>query len=428
MAAKYNGRHCGVAQRQRAKTGRNAEPTPNRMIFRKALIAELSSTAGAVFTVLFSIIFSVGLVRILGDAAGGGVDNQAVFAIIALTALTYLPTVLTLTLFIAVLMTLSRAFRDSEMVVWFASGRSLIDWVGPVLRFAAPIIALVAMLGLVVSPWASRQIIESRQRFQSRDDVSKLAPGRFIESSSADRVFFVENVDLQTATVRGVFVSHRSQGREGVIVAAQGLIEARPDGDRYLVLEKGRRYEGVPGLPEYRMLEFDRYAIRLDTKPDAPLAELQARAKPMQALLAEPTTWHLAELLWRIGLPVVAALLALLAIPLAYTNPRVGRSLNLIVAVLVFLLYNNALSVVQAWVQQGRLSFATGVWLAHAAVAAIVVLLFVRRVYMQGWLPRWFVRRPTAAGATEPPASLPAAAPTASASVPAERGRRETAS
>lgn len=371
-----------------------------RMIFKRALIAELSSTAGAVFTVLFSIIFSVGLVRILGDAAGGRVDNQAVFAIVALTALTYLPTVLTLTVFVAVLMTLSRAFRDSEMVVWFASGRSLFDWVGPVLRFAAPIIALVAALALVVSPWASRQIIESQQRFAQRDDVSKLAPGRFIESSGADRVFFVENVDLQTSTVRGVFVSHRSQGREGVIVAAQGAIDVRPDGERFLVLERGRRYEGTPGVPEYRMLEFERYAIRLDTRPDAPLAELQARAKPTQALLREPTTWHLAELLWRIALPVITALLALLAIPLSYTNPRVGRSFNLIVAVLVFLLYNNAISVVQAWVQQGRLSFATGVWLVHAVVAAIVVLLFVRRVYMQQWLPRWLVRRaPAAKGA-----------------------------
>lgn len=365
------------------------------MIFQRAIVAELSSTAGAVFTVLFSIIFSVGLVRILGEAAGGRVDSEAVFAIVALTALTHLPTVLTLTVFIAVLMTLSRAFRDSEMVVWFAVGRSLLDWIRPVLRFAAPLVALVAVLALVVSPWASRQIIESKQRYQQRDDVAKLAAGRFIESSGADRVFFVEHVDLQTSTVRGVFVSHRSQGREGVIVAANGLIEVRPDGDRYLVLERGRRYEGVPGQAEYRMLEFERYAIRLETRPDAPLAELQARAKPTRALWREPTRWHLAELLWRIGLPVVATLLALLAIPLAYTNPRVGRSFNLIVAVLVFLLYNNALSVVQAWVQQGRLSFAAGVWVAHAGVAAIVVVLFVRRVYLLRWLPRWVtVRRP----------------------------------
>jgi lipopolysaccharide export system permease protein len=109
------------------------------MIFRRAIVAELTSNAGAVLTVLFSILFSVGLVRILGEAAGGRVDNQAVFALVALTALTWLPHLLTLTLFIAVLITLTRAFRDSEMVVWFASGQSLIAWVRPVLRFVVPI-------------------------------------------------------------------------------------------------------------------------------------------------------------------------------------------------------------------------------------------------------------------------------------------------
>jgi lipopolysaccharide export system permease protein len=359
------------------------------MVFQRAIVAELSNTAGAVFTVLFSIIFSVGLVRILGEAAGGRVDSGAVFAIVALTALTYLPTVLTLTLFVSVLMTVSRAYRDSEMVVWFASGQSLLAWIRPVLRFAAPIIILVAVLALELSPWASRQVVESRARFEQRDDVSKVAPGRFIESSDADRVFFVESVDLAGAQVQNVFVSHRSQGREGVIVAAKGVIEVRPDGDRFLVLEQGRRYEGRPGAAEYRLLEFDRYAIRIDTKPEAPLAELAARAKSSGELWRQPTTWNLGELLWRLGLPIVAVMVTLLAIPLGYTNPRVGRSANLIIAVLAFLLYNNALSVVQSSVQRGRLPFSVGLWLAHALVAVVIALLFTRRVYWHSWLPPW---------------------------------------
>jgi len=366
------------------------------MIFKRAIVSELSNTAGAVFTVLFTIIFSVGLVRILGEAAGGRVDNQAVLQLVALAALTYLPVVLTLTLFISVLMTLSRSFRDSEMVVWFASGQSLFAWVGPVLRFAAPIVVLVALLTLLVTPWSERQIAESRKRFEQRDDVSKVAPGRFIESGNAERVFFVESVDLDGARVRNVFVSHRSQGREGVIVAAQGVIEVRDNGDRYLVLEKGRRYEGVPGQAEYRMTEFDRYLLRIDFRPDQPMAEVAARAKPTARLWAEGTTYTRAELLVRIGNPIVAVLLALLAIPLAYLNPRVGRSFNLILAVLAFLLYNNGMSVMQAWVQQGRVSFGVGVWFVHALVAAVVLALFVRRVYMQRWVPRRLLPRPRA--------------------------------
>jgi len=359
------------------------------MIFNRTAVSELSNTAGAVFTVLFTIAFSVVLVRILGDAAGGKIDSQAVFALVALTALTYLPTILTLTVFISILMTISRAFRDSEMAIWFSSGLSLLTWIRPVLRFAAPVIFLNALLALAVGPWANRQIAESRKQFEARDDVSKVAPGRFIESSAAQRVFFVESVDLDGATVKNIFVSHSSQGREGVIVAASGKVEARKDGQRYLVLFQGRRYEGTPGQAEYRMMTFDRYAIRLDIRPEAPLSETNARAKPTLQLWQEHSTWTMAELLWRIGLPILTITLALLAIPLGYVNPRIGRSSNLIIAILVFITYHSTLSVIQAKVQQGRMTFEMGVWVVHAAVLGLVFLLFVRRVYLQRWVPRW---------------------------------------
>ncbi|HEX7156797.1 MAG TPA: LPS export ABC transporter permease LptF [Burkholderiaceae bacterium] len=359
------------------------------MIFRRAMIAELSGTAGAVFTVLFCIVFTQGLVRILGDAASGDVDSKAVFSIVALTALTSLPLVLALTVFIAVLMALSRAFRDSEMVVWFASGQSLFAWVRPVLRFAAPLAVVVAMLSLAVAPWAERMIAEGRQRFEQRDDVSKVTPGRFVESSASERVFFVENLDLDGARVKNVFVSHRNGDRDNLIVAAQGVIETHADGSRFLVLENGRRYEGTPGVAEYRVLEFDRYAIRLEPQTETPVAPSLARALPTAQLVAEPSARNLGELLWRIGLPALTLVLALLAIPLAYTNPRIGRSANLIAAVLVFLLYVNGVQIMMAWVQRERVGFATAVWLTHAVALAATASLFVRRIYMQRWLPRW---------------------------------------
>jgi len=232
-----------------------------------------------------------------------------------------------------------------------------------------------------------------------RDDVSRVAPGRFIESGGADRVFFVESVNFEDSQVRNVFVSMRSQGRDGVIVAAKGQIEVAPNGDRFLVLEQGRRYEGRPGSAEYRTMEFNRYSIRIESRPDRPLGERSARTKPMSELIAEATPFAKAEMLWRIGIPVASLVVTLLAIPLAYTNPRVGRSFNLIIAVLAFAVYLNVLNTVQAWVQQDRMSFGIGVWIVHAAVLLAVVLLFVRRVYLQRWWPRqltpayWRLRR-----------------------------------
>ena len=359
------------------------------MIFRRSIVTELSSNAGAVFTVLFSIVLSVGLVRILGEAAGGRVDNQAVFSLVALTSLTWLPMLLTLTLFIAVLITLTRAFRDSEMVIWFASGQSLLSWVRPVLRFGLPIIVLIGLLALFATPWAQRQMAESRAKFAQRDDVSRVAPGRFIESGSADRVFFVENVDIDGGTVRSVFVSDRRPGRETVVVAAEGVIEVRPEGDRYLVLSRGRRYEGVPGKAEYRMTEFERFAIRIESRPDAPLQEIKARAKSTRELIKQRSPFNDAELAWRIGMPLVALLLAVLAIPLAWTNPRLGRSANLLIAIMVFFLYHTSLQMMQANIQLERLSFRVGVWLPHAVALGAIVLLMTRRVYLQRWLPRF---------------------------------------
>src|SRR5882757_2853368 len=268
------------------------------MIFQRSIARELASMAGAVFTVIFCILFSVGLVRILGDAANGDIDSGAVVSLLALSALTQLPVVLTLTAFVSVLMTLSRGFRDSEMVVWFASGKSLLAWIPAVLRIALPT--------LLVTPWANGQIAGSRSRFEQRDDLSKVAPGRFAESSSADRVFFVESVDLAGARVRNVFVDHRVSGRDSVIAAAEGEVQIQSDGSRVLTLKRGRRYEGQPGQPGFRVVEFGSYSIPLDQPVQTPFAPSNARALPTFELLAAPTKMHRGELIWRIGLPIVA--------------------------------------------------------------------------------------------------------------------------
>jgi lipopolysaccharide export system permease protein len=359
------------------------------MIFRRAIVQEIANSASAVFSVLFCIVFTQVLVHLLGDAASGDVDTKAVFSIVALSTLTNVPLVLTLSVFIAVLIALSRAFRDSEMVVWFAAGQSLLAWVRPVLRFAVPVACVIAALAIFVSPWAERMIADARQRFEHRDDVSKVTPGRFIESAASDRVFFVENLDLDGAHVQSVFASQRSGDREIVIVATQGNVETHADGARFLVLSHGRRYEGTPGVAEQRVLEFERYAIRLDSQVEAPMTNANARTYTTAQLVADPTARNLGELLYRISLPVVAVVLALLAVPLAYVNPRVGRSANLIFATLLGLVYLNSILIMQSSVQHARMGFSTAVWLAHAVALVLLVALFFRRISVRRWFPRW---------------------------------------
>ena len=221
------------------------------------------------------------------------------------------------------------------MVVWFASGQSLLAWLGPVLRFAGRSSCGGAAVGVRVA-MVHPQIARSASQLHAARRCQPCRPRAFHRVGQRDRVFFVESVNFEDARCATCSSACAARGSDGVIVAAKGQIEVAPNGDRFLVLEQGRRYEGRPGSAEYRTMEFNRYSIRIESRPDRPLGERSARTKPMSELLAEATPFAKAELLWRIGIPVAALVVTLLAIPLAYTNPRVGRSFNLIIAVLAF--------------------------------------------------------------------------------------------
>ncbi|MEK9775312.1 MAG: LPS export ABC transporter permease LptF, partial [Quisquiliibacterium sp.] len=289
------------------------------------------------------------------------------------------PVLMVLAVYVAVLMCLSRAFRDSEMVIWFSCGRSLLDWVRPVLRFALPLLVVIAVVGFELAPWANRQIGEYTRRFEQREDVSRISAGQFSESANGARVFFVEALDEAQTDIKNVFVTQQRENQLTLVVAAGGHVLTKPDGERFLVLEKGRRYDGDQSASGFRIMEFDSYALRL-----APVVgsarDLSARDKTTLELLASRTRQDLAQLAWRISLPVSGLMLCLLAIPLSSFNPRVGRSVNLLLALLIYVLYSNLVSLAQGWIAQGRLSFALGVWVVHAAVFLLVLFLFWKRL------------------------------------------------
>jgi lipopolysaccharide export system permease protein len=195
-------------------------------------------------------------------------------------------------------------------------------------------------------------------------------------------------------------VQSEQHGKLGTMVARQGLQETLPNGDRFLVLFNGTRYEGLPGQRDYNIVEFERYAIRIDSVP-AKQAQLWARTMPTPELWRNPTPRNLSELEWRLGLPISAMILALLAIPLSYVNPRAGRSLNLVLAIVLYMLYSNMISVTNAWVGQGKLSPGIGLWGIHALMLTITALMFYRRMTLFS-LFRVLAKKPSHSEAPSP--------------------------
>jgi lipopolysaccharide export system permease protein len=350
------------------------------MIFQRALQRELASIAGATFTVLFSIIVTWNLIAILGKAAGGKVASSDVVSLIVFAALNYLPTVLILTSFISVLMVVTRSYRDSEMVVWFASGLSLARWIRPVLVFGVPLVLLTGILSFVATPWAKQKSNEYVERFEKREDLKKVSPGQFRESAASNRIFFVEGVSGESSNVQNVFVNTVDQDGTSVVVAKEGSVVNDKRGDSFLVLKNGRRYQGLPGQPDFQTMEFERYNMRVASKAEALDEDLGVEALPTMALLKVPTPVTKAELLWRISSPLSCLVLILLAIPLGFVNPRAGSSANLIIALLIFFSYSNLNKLLEASVKSDRLPFEVSWWPLHLLVALVAAGLFAWRL------------------------------------------------
>jgi lipopolysaccharide export system permease protein len=277
------------------------------------------------------------------------------------------------------------------MVVWLSSGLSLTRFIKPIAVFSTPIVLMIAFCAFVAWPWSNQQSKFLRERFQQRDDVSLLAPGQFRESTINHRVFFVEKMSPDQKHVSNVFITSTENGKVSVTVSSQGHVEIAPNGDRFIVLENGRRYDGTPGALDYHVIEFQRYGVKLESQALVDVPTASTMSTP--TLVANPTPLNLGELAWRAGLPLIAINLLLLAIPLAYQNPRHNRAINLVMAVLIYLTYSNLLNVAQSWIEQGKVSFWVGLLFLHIVVALISIGMFWLRVRNQPLLPSGLWRR-----------------------------------
>lgn len=353
------------------------------MIFHQALRRELSFTTGGVFLVLVTIMITSLVIRILGFAANGAVNPEDALVLIALATLGYMAVILTVSLFVAILMVLVRWYKDSEMIVWFASGLSIASLIRPILTFAIPLIIIIALLALFVWPWANRESTIISQRFQQRSDVSMVAEGQFKESAKAERVFFIEQLDTDLNEVKNIFAAEYKNGKLSVAVASTGFIQNGPGGEKSIVLNNGRRYEGIPTQPNFRILEFDEYNTIIQSKTVLDPAP-RDREKTVAELInnQDPNAVNSSrgELLWRIGLPLMALGLVLIAIPLAYVNPRLGNYTAMIYAVLTYLIYSNLLNLTQNFVSQGKVDMLVGIWPIHVLAIGIAYVLIRNRI------------------------------------------------
>jgi lipopolysaccharide export system permease protein len=349
--------------------------------------------------VLITIVMTIVLIRTLGQASRGFVNPQDVMLFMAYSALGRLPTILTLSLFIAMVSTLSRMYRDSEMVVWFTSGQGLAGFLKPVFRFAWPVLLVIALAALFVWPWTNQQTKNMQSRYEQRGDLDRVAPGQFQESSSGNRVFFIDRNTTGTAgdqSSNNVFIAATEKGKSSITTARSGRVETKEDA-QFLILENGQRLENMIGQSALKVSDFEEYGTKTgDANPltaNAPEAKLLS----IRALINAPTPSNRSELAWRLGLALASLNFVILAVALASVNPRGGRSSNIIFVLLTFVVYNNLVNLGQSWIFVGLISFTNLLLALHGGVFVVGLGWLAKRHFNWVLRPAGGRRRPAAA-------------------------------
>lgn len=359
------------------------------MLFHSSLRKELARSFGATLVVLVTVVVTTVLIRTLGEASRGNFNPSDVMIVMGFTVLSDMPTILSMCLFIAILSVLNRMFRDSEMVIWFGSGRGLSSLIKPLVRFAWPIWIVVFTLAFFILPWALGRIEDFRDQYEKRGDLARIEPGQFQESANGDRVFFIEKNTSGGAIGSNVFIATHEVAKDTVTSAQSGRIENK-GADRFLVLQNGQRLEKSAEKKDLVVSFFETYGARIGADDQSARSYVPTNSIGTLALLQSPSKPHWAELSWRAGLTLASINLVFIGLATAGVNPRVGRSANIGFAFMTFILYFNFLVLGKSWIQAGQVHFAVFLVALHGGAFILGMLLLFKR--HNNWALHW--RRP----------------------------------
>lgn len=346
------------------------------MIVFRYLSREVLLTLSAVSAVLLVIIMSGRFIKYLAQAASGLLDPGSLFLIMGFRLPGFLQLILPLGLFLGILLAYGRLYLESEMTVLSATGMSQQRLLGMTLFPATLVALLVAWLSLSLAPQGANQFQLLLNKQDALTEFDTLEPGRFQSLRDGTRVTYTEQLSDDRINLGGVFITQKNASSDSkdrgisVLVAEKGRQEILADGNRYLILDNGYRYDGNPGQADYRAIKYETYGVVLP-KPDVSDEVTDRDAISTRVLMASDDVRNHAELQWRLSLPLLVFIVTLMAVPLSRVNPRQGRFLKLLPAILLYMAYLTILIAARGALEKGKLPASLGLWWVHGIFLAI---------------------------------------------------------
>jgi len=350
------------------------------MIINRAFFREAAFITIAVVVVLLALFVLQGAGGVFTRTGEAGRDNFALLSLVFLYPLVNFGLLLMLAMFIGLLVTLSRWYRDSEIVVLQACGIGTLSLLRPVMWFALVFFIVLVIETLVVRPQVLTTIGEIEAATERSSSTSWITGGTFTDVRGHNSIFYAEQVNANGEMVN-VFLNKppTATDRERVIVAktAKRFTDTSA-GEEFLQFSQGTSYLGRSGAADFELMDFDQYRLRIQMAP------VRARHRDVQALstaelitkkqLAGRAEWHL-----RLSKPAVVFVLAALALALSYTEPRRGRYYNLFFSIFLFFVYMQVLLIGETLLRRGEIPAPLGLWWVHALFGLLAAYFLWRR-------------------------------------------------
>lgn len=350
------------------------------MIILRYLSKEIIKTSLAVVGLLVIIALSNKFTNLISHAAMGEIPPGLLFSFIALQIPEILAFLLPLGLFLSLILALGKLYVDNEMTAYFACG---FNW-GSLVKLTMILASVVMLFSMVLTLWVVPTLADVKEKLVQEQEstllLKTLTPGRF-HSLKKDRVvFYVEELSSDRKNLKKVFIAEEpaiepsKDNLWGVLTANSGRVVRNKDGQLYVELLEGQRYEGLPGALNYSIVHFNVYGRLIEETPIQTSTLRYHRNTPTLALIGSTNTSNQAELQWRLAVPFSAIILSLLALPLASIPPRRGRFARVLPAIIVFIVYFNLLTVCKRAVANGKLPSWIGLWWVELGVLIIAII------------------------------------------------------
>jgi lipopolysaccharide export system permease protein len=352
------------------------------LIFRY-LAKEVFISLAGLTSILLLIFMSNQLVRYLTRAASGQIPAMFIMKLMMLELPNLVGLLLPLGFYVAILIAYGRMYADSEMIVLQACGYSPAQLLKHSFYFSTVVSLCIAVLMLWISPYIAVERAKLLRTTGVKTIIQTIIPQRFNEIPGGQQVFYVEGMNRDHTVAKQIFLAKLEQKpdkvRWNIILAEKSSIETdKVTQEEYVLFEKGKAYQGMPGQADYQFAEFETYKTRI---PHPVLGgKNDIRTLPTAQLLpinnSDPK--KVAELNWRLSVPIMVLILTFLAVPLSRVNPRSGKFAKILPAIVIYIIYANFIFIARNWIVDQKTPLWLGMWWLHLSVLSLGIFLIWR--------------------------------------------------